>query len=342
MRFLGSCEVCKKAIHTYRGLGQHLRFNTDDEHRALKTRWHGWRATYRATPRCRKCGELWEIQDPNLKHSKRCPRCEGLRQSMSRRRYESLSFDKPSDPRQLMTASNSKAQWDGLATRSLDWRRGGDLYMRVSLAYKGGQPVGETLREQAVSYKVYRSIVEDAVGAGTYKKQARQRKKARSVANIRKAHAKWAAMTPEHKAAEIARRFRKGSLLERKLASQLRKSGICGFQMNQWQSFLFDEKWCPREADIKIPVGDGRKLVVLCDGEAFHGPKFAFGDAAARIADDVATADAYFAAGYSVVRYSESEVNSGDACRHLLAWLPRCSKGVQLYRTWHPPVEKAV
>jgi hypothetical protein len=259
---------------------------------------------------------------------------------MSKKAYEKLSFCKVADTRQLMTASGSKAQWDGLESRSLEWRRGDDLYIGLLLAYEAGQPVGDTLREQAVTYKVYRAIVEDAVGPQAYRSRARARQKARSVANIRKAHEKWAAMTPEEKATEIARRFRKGSLLEKKLAHQLRKAGVDGLQMNQWQSFRIGGKWSPREADIKIPVGAGRKLVVLCDGEAFHGPKFAFGDVTARIADDIATADAYFAAGYSVARYSESEVKSGAACQHLLAWLPRCFQGEQLYRTWHPPVER--
>jgi len=47
MRFLGSCEVCNQTIHTYRGLGQHLRFHTDAEHQALKERWYNWRAFIR-------------------------------------------------------------------------------------------------------------------------------------------------------------------------------------------------------------------------------------------------------------------------------------------------------
>lgn len=342
MRFLGSCEICGKAVHTYRGLGQHLRFNQDKAHQTLKARWYAWRDTYSATLRCRKCGELWAVDDPQQKHAKRCPRCEGLRQSMGKREYEALHFDQPDDPRQVMTASGSKAQWDGLVSRSLAWQRGDDLYMRVVLACEAGEAVGVTMREQSITYKVYQAIVEDALGAERYKRLARQRKKARSADNIKKAHEKWAAMSPDEKAAEIARRFRGGSPLEKVLAQQLRKQGVNGFEMNQWQALQIGGRWCPREADIKIPVGVAHKLVVLCDGEAFHGPGFAFGDAHARIADDVATADAYFADGYSVARYSESEVKDGSACRHLLAWMPRLQVGERLYRTWHPAVEKAV
>ena len=42
MIFLGSCEVCGKTIRTYRGLSQHLRFNTDTAHQDLKNRGHAW------------------------------------------------------------------------------------------------------------------------------------------------------------------------------------------------------------------------------------------------------------------------------------------------------------
>jgi len=260
---------------------------------------------------------------------------------MGKREYESLKFDRPADPRQVMTASGSKAQWDGLVSRSLTWQRGDDLYMKVVLACEAGEAVSVTMREQAITYKVYRAIVEDAMGAKAYKRLARQRQKARSADNIKKAHEKWAAMSPNEKAREIARRFRGGSPLEKSLARQLRKRGVSGFKMNQWQSLQIDGKWCPREADIKIPLGPSHKLVVLCDGEAFHGPDFAFGDVHARIADDVATADAYFNAGYSVARYSESEVKDGTACQHFLTWLPRLQAGERLYRTWHPAVERA-
>ena len=340
MRFLGPCEVCGKKIHTYRGLGQHLRFNVDKDHQALKARWHTWKGQYKAILRCRKCGGLWDVQDSSLRHAKRCPRCEDLRISMSKRAYEKLKFDKPADPRQVMTASGSKAQWDGLKSRSLGWHRGDDLYKRVVGSFLAGDIVRTTLKAQSVTFKVYRAIVEDAVGLKAYKAEAKARKRARSSANIKKAHEKWAAMSPKEKAVEIAKRFRKGSALEKAFAAQLRKGGVSGLAMNQWQSLRIGGQWAPREADIKIPMGVGHKLVVLCDGEAFHGPRFAFGDVKARIADDVATANAYSDAGYSVVRYAESEVKNGLACRHLLSWLPRLRGGERLYRTWHPAVER--
>lgn len=239
MQFLGACDVCNKALHTYRGLGQHLRFNEDAEHQSLKERWYFWRGEYKATLRCRKCGGTWNITDSKERHCKRCPACEQLRSQVGRRTYEKTQLAKLPDPRRLMAASGSKAQWD-----------------------------------------------------------------------------------------------------ENGLASQLAGVGIGGLALNSWQSLQIQGKWCPREADIKIPVGNSKKLMVLCDGEAFHGPGYVFKDKQARVADDIMTAEAYFDAGYSVVRYAEPEIKDGRALQHLLEWLPQLQSGKRLYRTWHPPVEK--
>ena len=339
MQFLGACEVCNKVVHTYRGLGQHLRFNEDAEHQALKERWYAWRGEYKATLRCRKCGGTWITTDPKQRHRKRCPSCEQLRAQVGKRGYEKVQTTKTPDPRRLMTASGSKAQWDGLENRHLEWRRGDDLYLRVVVACEAGEPVRVTLQDQSISYKVYRAIVDDALGADFYERQARKRKTALSAQNVKKAHARLAALSPEERAAEFARRFGKGSALESGFASQLEAAGVAGVVLNAWQSLKIQGKWCPREADIKIPVGD-QKLVVLCDGEAFHGPGYIFKDKQARVADDTMTAEAYFEAGYSVVRYAESEVKDGRAFQHLLEWLPRLQSGQRLYRTWYPPVEK--
>jgi hypothetical protein len=164
--------------------------------------------------------------------------------------------------------------------------------------------------------------VDDALGVGAYEKQARERQRA----PLREV---------------TGGKLKRGSGLERNLAGQLLQAGVTGLALNRWQTIFVNGVPCPREADLKIPVGGGRKLVVLCDGEAFHGPRYIFKDKQARIADDIATADAYFEAGYSVVRYSESEVHDKRALRHLLSWLPRLRAGGHLYRTWHPPVERA-
>ena len=318
MRFLGACEVCNKVVHTYRGLGQHLRFNEDAGHKSLKERWLAWRAEYRATLCCRKCGGTWTITDSKERHGKRCPSCEHLRSQIGKRAYEKVQPTKAQDPRKLMTASGSKAQWDGLESRHLEWQEGDDLYMRVVRACEAGVPVQTTLREQSVSYNVYRAIVNSAFGVDAYEKRAHERRRA-----------------PLKKGLSG-----RGSNLEKGFAGQISQAGITGFVLNRWQILSVKGVSCPREADIKIPVGGGRKLVVLCDGEAFHGPGYIFGDKQARISDDIDTADAYFDAGYSVVRYSESEIHNKQAIQHLLSWLPRLRAGEHLYRTWHPSVER--
>lgn len=342
MQFLGTCDVCGKTIHTYRGLGQHLRFHQDAAHQDIKARWYAWRSEYKAALRCWKCGKTWVVADPSERHHKRCPECKQLRSSLGKRAYEKTQMVKVPDHRKLMTASGSKAQWDGLSSRHLEWVRGDDLYMRVVLAYEAGDPVNTTLRDQSVTYKMYRAIVEDAFGPEAYKKQAHKRKYTSSSENAKKAHARWAALSPEEKALEAKRRFGGGSVLEKGLARQLEDAGVTGVVLNSWQSLHIQGKWCPREADIKIPVGHGQKIVILCDGQAFHGPGYIFGDRQARIEDDIETADAYFKAGYSVVRYAESEIRTGFALQHLLNWLPNLQSGVRLYRTWHPPVEREV
>jgi hypothetical protein len=98
----------------------------------------------------------------------------------------------------------------------------------------------------------------------------------------------------------------------------------------------------PREADLKIPLRDGRKVVVLCDGEAFHGPRTIFGDPSRRIKADTETAEAYFSIGYSVLRYSESEIKSGYAAEHVLEVLTRLGVVRRIYHNWCPSEERVV
>jgi len=59
--------------------------------------------------------------------------------------------------------------------------------------------------------------------------------------------------------------------LEARLSERLKEDNLI-FELNVWQSIPINGKKVPREADIKVDLGAGRKLVILCDGEAFHGP----------------------------------------------------------------------
>lgn len=95
-----------------------------------------------------------------------------------------------------------------------------------------------------------------------------------------------------------------------------------------------------READIKVQLPKNHKVVILCDGEVFHGPGSLYTEPSIRIEDDVATAEGFFSLGYSVIRYSESEILAGDAVAHFDAALPALQAGGRLYRTWYPAEER--
>jgi len=320
MKFLGQCEVCGRKVPTYRSLGQHLRHNQDAAHQQLREKWDTWRGEYRATLRCRKCGGLWEIADKSLKDKKRCPRCNALRFKLGKRRYEALTLDKSPDPRVLMTESKSKAQWDGLRSRSFSWTPGDLTYQRVLQDIEDGEHVHTIQESLGISYKVFKEIAEHGLGKKRFSQLMYRRK------------------------VEVARRmvqqaqFRSG--LEDRFTDSLKTSGIKVSARNSWMTFKVAGARTHREADIKVEFSCGKKLIILCDGEVFHGPRALYVDPADRIADDVATADGFFDLGYSVCRYSESEINSGEALSHLQGVLPSLDNGMRIYRLWHPPIER--
>jgi len=130
------------------------------------------------------------------------------------------------------------------------------------------------------------------------------------------------------------------TLLELGMVDQLRAQGVNSLELNVWQSVPIRGQMVPREADIKISIGGGRKVVVLCDGEAFHGPRMIFGNPQDRILADTETAEAYYALGYSVVRYSETEIKSGVAVKHMLDVLKRLDGCRAIYRNWCPSEER--
>lgn len=320
MKFLGQCEVCGREIPTYRSLGQHLRHASDVAHDALRARWDAWRSEYRAQLRCRKCGELWGITDRAERDKKRCPRCEDLRRSMSGRQYEKLVFEKPPDPRQVMTASGSKAQWDGLSTRHFTWTPEDRTYQQVVQAVESGEHINPVRARLGISYKVFRAIAEHAFGTKRFSLLMRQRK------------------------VDAARRAvmqaQTSSGLEEQFSQSLTLAGIPVVARNAWVTLLVAGKKTHREADIKVALSGSRKLVVLCDGEAFHGPKALYVEPSVRIADDMATAEGFFSLGYSVIRYSESEIVRGEALGHLQSSLPALNQGSSLLRLWHPLEER--
>jgi hypothetical protein len=247
-----------------------------------------------------------------------------------------------SDTRHVMTDSGTKAGWDGLEKRHTVWVMGDDLTWKVFEAFEEGLPVNKVIHSLGITYQVYADILMAILGADVYQAAHKRRKRLVGSVNVQRAHAKWASMSSDDKAAYYQKHFGKGSALEAGFAGALRRSGITDLLLNVWQSLSVGGRVCPREADIKISLEDGRKAVILCDGEAFHGPRFIYGSPTARIAEDVATAEAYFDVGYSVFRYSETEIKSGWALDHLLGALIRLRSGTsKIYRTWCPSEERA-
>lgn len=326
-------------IPNYRSLAGHLRHNKDAAHEALRLRWHAWRSEYRGVLRCRKCGKTWEVTDKAQKDRKRCPSCQNLRDSMGKRAYEGMSVETFPDERRAVRGS--KARWDGLRTRSVEWVPGDSLYEGIVQALAEGVPVREIMWTKSVTCKVVKAIGERAFGAEGYKSLMLQRKRDTSRENIRIAHAQYRALSPKEKARLMKSRFGGTCSLERALAVQLWDMGR-KVHMNQWLSVPVSGEKVPREMDIKVEVGDGRKIAIFCDGEAFHGPGTIFGDPSERIKADRLTALAFFDLGYTSLRYSETEVHDGTAALHVQATLGRLGSCYKIYRNWYPLEERSV
>jgi len=317
--FLGSCKVCGRVCSNNRSLALHLRMNSDEAHQKLKLE---WKSAYQRLLTCRKCGESWVIEDPSQKNEKRCPRCREQRSRLGKRAYEKLpTFDKPQNPTLPQLPASSNAE-------------------EAAIRFEAGEKIIDILRDLGLSYKKMRSFLESRWGKEEYRKRCLARKII--AARVAQAAARkiWAESDPEGKARLIEARFGKTRQLELGFASHLLSLGL-RVEMNKWQSLLIGGKWSPREADIKIDLGN-QKVVILCDGEAFHGPGAIFGSVECRITDDLITAEAYFDAGYSVFRYSETEIHSGVALEQFSSALADLRQGVRVIRLWHPKIERRI
>lgn len=336
MQFLGSCKICGENIPNYRCLGQHFRYRQDSAHQALAVAWNAWRHSYKAILRCRKCGDLFTITDKKCKDGKRCPRCIALRAGMSKRSYEALKFNPMEDTRQVVRSS--KARWDGLSHRQISWTPGDALCQMVVSAWRDGDSVLDIRTKTTAPYYLQKQILEHAVGSAEYAAVTLSRKVELAKRMAQKAKAKFANMSDADKEIRWGK-LRTGSSLEASLYSFLQDRGF-QVRKNYWKVITVGLVRHPREADIKIDLCNGQSVVVLCDGEAFHGPKYIFRDKAARILNDVQTADGFYAFGYSVLRYSETEIRTGFAVLHLARCLAAIALGQRCYRTWHPVVER--
>lgn len=325
VQFPWSCEVCAKMLRNRRALAGHLRHNQDALHLKLGQR---WRSSYHRTKRCLKCGQTWEVTEKAERDKKRCPACQAQRQLLGKRAYE----------REPTRATPTLPK---LPTK-VTWLPGDSLHTEVLQGLTRGERVNALKSRLGISYKVLRQIGEQALGAEGYKALARTRKRLTGGVNLLRAHENYRALSAKQKAQRLKKRFGRGSALERSFAEQLRRQGLTDLKLNSWQSVPIDGRRVPREADIKLSLTDGRKVVVLCDGEAFHGPGTIFGDPQDRIHLDRQTALGFFALGYSVVRYAESEIHDGSALAHLAQMILRLQTCRRIYRNWCPVEEVEV
>jgi hypothetical protein len=189
----------------------------------------------------------------------------------------------------------------------------------------------------AISYKKAKAICVHAWGEEGYAAHV-QAQRLKSIGAAQKVlKAKLSSMSPLEKA-EWYSWVRGRSSLEEKFASQLGGLGI-SYMENVWQTLEVDGLTVPRESDFKIGLEDRRKVVVFCDGEAFHGHTAIFVDPISRALDDSQTAEAFFSLGYTSLRYSGAEIKSGWAVEHLSRVLVRLQNVNKVLRLWSPPKE---
>lgn len=331
MLFLGSCEVCQKTVRTWRALAGHLRHNIDEAHQELRQRWLSWRKTQETLTRppklsrCWKCGTTWETTSPTL--TRQCQACKELRKKIGKRAYEKLpTHRKP--PKAPKTPRVCRGK--------VSWTPGDALYQEVTKSLDADGRVSKIMKDLGLTYKVVVAIAEYHYGTAGYQAWVKRVMAVTGSRNVAVSHARYRALTPTEKAEMLRARFGGTCALERKLSEQILDLGVTDFELNCWQSIPVQGVKVPREADLKITISDGRKVVVLCDGEAFHGPGTIHGNPDDRIFLDRETAMGFFKLGYSVVRYSETEVNSGVAANHLVGLLQRLGVVRSVYRNWCP------
>ncbi len=328
------CGVCSLPVISQKSYAQHLRGRNDAPHREALARYEAWLAVDLTTYRCSKCKALYRREPVLGKRSGPglCAKCRDLKDTISSRTYEAIRPG-PEEPRCL---------WDTLTVQRDVWEPHETLKEEVARTLAGDEKIRDAMTRLGITFELFRACAVYLVGQEGYEKWAAERVWHRT-SRMGKAHAdKYRAMSPDEKAAVLQRRFpRVRSKIEVAMSDALTELGEVGFHINQWQALNVLGKVQPREADLKLTVDDSRKLVILCDGEAFHGPNGIFGNPKDRIRDDVETARAYFDAGYSIARYSETEILSGAAKAHVSETLVRLrsTPNSRLLRTWYPPVE---
>lgn len=282
----------------------------------LRESWDAWKTGYRCQLTCRKCGSVWEVYDKKGSQAKRCPRCVSVGSQMSKRSYEAW---KPLSIEYLFET------FEGLHPGTLSARAVADVVSREGVRYAMSQFGLGYSQARALFLTVYD---EEAYCAVVSRGNRR---------SIRAAHVGfrrwWDTLSTEGRV-EHFQRLTGPSSLEALLVGQLAGEGVSIRRRNAWYTFgtgIDRQIW---EADLQLCDASGRVVVVQCDGEAFHGLDTVFIDPRIKAASDTQSDQSFLARGYSVVRFSGSEIKSGEALSILLETVLPCSH--QLSRNWHP------
>lgn len=327
------CGVCSFPISSHVSYAQHLRGRHDPRHQQIRDLYEIWLGRHLTTYKCAKC-KGWYQRQPLTHRSGpgRCPSCTQLQQTLSNRAYEAAN---PSP-------CGERVGWESLVVHQETWVPTDALCDEVRRVMLGEEKIRSAMARLGLTFDLFKSVGEYVAGVGAYTEWSARRKR-ESASKMGRNHADaYRALSPEQKAAVLQQRFPRTvrTKIEVAMTNALTSLGETGFLVNQWQSLTVSGERVPREADIKLSVDGTRKLVILCDGEAFHGPGCIYGNSHDRIRDDVETAQAYFDAGYSILRYSGTEILSGSAQPHLAGALTRLRSGTgRVMRTWHPNVE---
>lgn len=311
--FLGTCPHCPKINLNYRALSSHLRRVGDAPHIQTLNEWLKWRAEYRANLYCKCCGDIFEISDKSEKDRKQCDVCVSLRNSDDKEALEIRRRNKKTDTRYHDKNQNSKASMTpGYFPR--EWSKP-EQFSAVIDGFRSGLGPASLWKKTGVPLSRVYDMLYAEFGAENVKKEIAQIKKTVVARNREKA--------------------RLGSGLEELFFSQLVSNGFHVSGRNCWSTISVSGEKAHREIDLKVSYASS-KILIFCDGEAYHGPKAVYSD---RREDDRETARAFHALGYSVVRYSESEIHSSAAIKHFKTWVEKIGADSPGFRIWDPQEE---
>lgn len=110
---------------------------------------------------------------------------------------------------------------------------------------------------------------------------------------------------------------------------------LANIETNKWLTIQIDGRFEHREIDVKVSLGN-HKFAVFIDGEAFHGKNAKSCFKTPTIEHDSLVAIAFANMGYFSIRYSESEVKSGEASNHFLQKYKEFQNSLPTfyYRNW--------